>query len=461
MVRLDTARASRMSAQSSIIDSQMPAVLKQVETFGDNGNAAKLIAAYQGTNPESTAAWKEEQTEKLAAAKAVFPQQQAMQNMSAPEMDGYIQKLRTAAGAATPDAARLGNTAYEAAMAYKKQRDDEFYKDPAAYETKNNQTIGMLFQRFQSTQAPEDFQKYAQYTLANQQHLEPDAPGHLVTPEIRAQWAGYAQQITTGGAPVAQQVMAKGAQQYGAFWPRVSQELMEHKILTGPQFVAASMYGKPNAYGVATDVLIASATPWKDLVTTGATKNVTEMDAVSAAATAFAPFEKTLKNVANGPQLIGAYRDALARTLLYRGDADSGTASDVAGKMIADAYQTAGTARIPLWAGVDTGKVSTGLDHATDHIDTTNIVVPPSFSGLGPNDQKENYLKSLSSTAHWYTNSDEKGVTLYDVANHNVMMRQGGKLVPVTMTWKQLEDLGEQNLSPLDRVGRFFTQRPQ
>jgi hypothetical protein len=459
--RLDRAHTTRMTAASSIIGEEMPSVLQQVERFGDNGSAEKLIGAYQGETPEKTTAWKQEQMEKLEAARLIYPQRQAMSNMSGPQMDTYLQNLQSAAASAAPEHARAAVDAYTAATEFRKQYDEEFHKDPAAFEINNNQTIGQLFNKFQQTQDPKDFDMYARFTLAQQSRLQPTSPGSIVSPQMKQEWAGRVQQITTGGAPVAQQMLADGAKQYGTYWPRVAQELMHAKVLSGPQFVAASMYSKPDAYGVASDVLTASATPWKQLADEASAKNVTQNQAITAAASAMAPFARTLRNVANGQELIGAYSDALARVLLFRGNADSGVASDLAGKMIADSYQMHDTTRIPTWQGLDTGKVQAGLDAGMQGVDFGNIVTPPSFSGLGPNDQKTNYVSSIKSTGHWFTNSDESGVTLYDAANHNVLTMKNGKAQPVTLTWQQLQDLGEKNLSWMDRAGRFFTQKPQ
>lgn len=69
------------------------------------------------------------------------------------------------------------------------------------------------------------------------------------------------------------------------------------------------------------------------------------------------------------------------------------------------------------------------------------IIVPPSYSGLGPNDQKKIYLQEIKTHGYWRTNSSGDGAILYSGsgAGDPVQVRRNGKIVPLEMTWAQLE----------------------
>jgi len=118
--------------------------------------------------------------------------------------------------------------------------------------------------------------------------------------------------------------------------------------------------------------------------------------------------------------------------MLSRGTASSGDAAKLASKMINDEYQFKSTYRIPTSARVNADDVDAGLKSALGRVSDANsgiaganLVIPQSYSGLGPNDQKRAYIANVQAQGHWVTNSNESGAVLYDEQNHPVWQYSG------------------------------------
>jgi hypothetical protein len=80
--------------------------------------------------------------------------------------------------------------------------------------------------------------------------------------------------------------------------------------------------------------------------------------------------------------------------------------------MIMGEYQFRGTLRMPT--NVDASAVVSGTKAVQADLGNHKIIVPPSYSGLGPHDQRSLYVRAIQEHGHWSTSGDGKTALLYD-----------------------------------------------
>jgi hypothetical protein len=250
---------------------------------------------------------------------------------------------------------------------------------------------------------------------------------------------------TPEGATQAGQLLIQYQNMSGSYWTQVSHELFRDKVLTPSQYVAAQMFTKPDAIGLAQDLLRASTAKPGELV---AQSGISDAKAQKAAAAALAPLRATLGDAANGNELMSAYQNSLVTLIQAKGDINS--AGALAAKMVMGEYQFAGSLRMPT--DVNAAQVVTGTKSVLADIPNHKLVIPPSYSGTGPADQKAEYTRSIQEYGHWSTNSSGDGALLYDEQGTPVYEMINGQQRQVSLKFTDLQAIGAAHPSFISKV---------
>ena len=452
--RLDRIKDTQGNIQSVIAAQTLSAGYKQLAGNGgvDNNDQYKtIIDNYQGKTAAETAEFKAKNYRDLDAAKAEGAATLAVKSMPDDDLKGNIVDLKAKLDAAPAEQAQKLEEQYKAVVEAKKVRDEAFKKDPADWMNQNNDVVKTRYNQFAQNPTPQNFQAYAVSSIAEQQRLYPHATPRLVSQEMSDTIGAAVGKITNTpeGASASAQILSSYAHTAGQYWPQMAQELFHSKVLNPLQTTAAMLYGKPNGTALAEEILRTSVIPAKELAAKNeGNPNVTEAKARAAANAAFAPLARTLKDDRSPDSIVGAYEQSLTNVLLNRGSLSD--ASGVASKMINDEYTFKGDYRVPTSAKVNADDVDAGLKSAlgrvTDAnsgINSANLIIPPSYSGLGPNDQRRAYVANVQAQGHWVTNSNETGAILYDEQNHPVWQTgKDGKPQMVGLNWADAADAG-------------------
>ncbi len=472
--KLDTLAKTQGNVQSAIEKQTWDAGFKQIAGNGgvDNNDQLKLsIANYQGKgNTSADRAETEEVKAKanrdLDAAIATGAATAAVKSTPFDEVQQDIVDLKAKLDAAPLDQAQKLEEQYKATVEASKVRDEAFNKDPADWLNKNNSVVGARYNSFAQNPSPQSFNAYAVASVAEQTRLYPLKTPRLVSQEMSDTIGAAVGKITNTpeGAAASAQILSSYARTTGSYWPQMTQELYHNKVLNPLQTTAAMLYGKPNGTALAEEILRTSVIPDKELAAKNEGNiNVTDAKARAAANIAFAPLARTLRDDRSPDSIVGAYEKTLTSVMLNRGDASAATASSLASKMINDEYTFKGDYRVPNSAKVNADDVDAGLKSAlgrvtdaTSGINGANLIIPPSYSGLGPNDQKRAYVANVQAQGHWVTNSTETGAVLYDEQNHPVWQTKNGKPQMVGVNWSDAANAGVTARGVTGKVYKFI-----
>lgn len=418
--QLDNARQTRAHARTSELEAAFPNIIQRVGTADgkdiDGAGAAAIAEVRAGGTVEDQNKADRMQRD-LNEAKATGEMAAGTLTMPVPEIDAKIEALRQQELTAPPEQLRDIQAREKAIVAVATARDKAFYQDQAAYVTQNSPSVAAAAQAFSQQPTPQNFSAYARMSMAEQTRLYPGVVPKLVTPQLSQQIGTAIANVPEGrnGAVAAGRILSQWSQVAGPAWPQMAHELMDAKVINSDQYVAAVLYAKPQAQAIAEQILIASSMKPEELAQV---RGIKVSEAQEAARDALSDLSATLGNAPNGVQLIKSYQDALAKVLMYRGNLADAEA--VAGKMINDEFTFRGTLRIPNTPGNDSGMIERGTEAIQSGLDRRQIVIPASNSGLGPDDQKQNYLRQLQMTGQWYANEDGSGAILYDEDHHVV-----------------------------------------
>lgn len=448
--RLDTIKNTQGNVQSVIAAQTLEAGYKQIAQSGvdPGGQFQAIITQYQGKTEAETAEFKARAQRDLNAAIATGQATVTVKTMPDADIKADLIDLKNKVDSAAPEDSQKLQDQYKAVVEAKKARDEAFAKDPADWLNNNNDVVKVRYANFANNPSKQNFQQYAAATIAEQKRLYPNSTPRIVSNEMADTIQGAVGKITNDpqGASAAANTLSSYAKTAGSYWPQMSQELYHRKVLNPDQFVAASLYGKPNGTGLAEEILRTSVIPNKELLAKNVGNvNVTEEKARAAANLAFAPLAKTLVDDRAPDSIVNAYETSLTNVLLNRGNVSD--AAGLASKMINDEYDFKGTYRVPKSAGANVDDVDAGLKsalgsaqtqaHAGTGIADADLIVPKSYSGLGPDDQKRAYVANIQRQGHWVTNSSETGAVLYDEQGSPVWQKgKGGQPQMVGMSWK-------------------------
>lgn len=461
--RLGKIKNVQGAIQGALMKQQFPALIDQIKAgAGDipKLEAQKIIDGYVGSTKQETVVNQREMARQLAEAQQFGADAQNVRELPNTKIDQMRQQTTEDYKQAISDDERIRIKARLDAIDFGQDaRNKEFNKDPALYAVNHSGSVQAQAAAFDKTPNPQTWATYVSQSEAYQRTLFPDRVPQIATPGMKQAIAASMQGITRDaqGVQKASAVLDQWSQLTGAKWTQVAQELHNDKILNDDQYVAGVLYGKPAARGIADTILQASVMSDSERWGLHATSGI---DATKAAIEAFQPLARSLGNAPNGAQIVNAYVKSLAHAMQVRGSVDD--AADLAKRMVNEDYTFNETLRIPNSPTLDTGKIQRGTEAALTGIDTRDIVVPPSNSGLNVNDQKANYVERIKSDARWYTNENGSGAILYDMeGGRPVMEKTKNGTRPVEMKWSDLQNLGGANLTTLDRAGRLLTGEPQ
>jgi hypothetical protein len=454
--RLDRMKTTAGNVASEIAAQTLAAGNKQIEENGgvDPNNQYKaIIDNYQAKTSDETALKKAEFQRNYDAAVAVGKATKEVKTTPDAELTGDLVGLKKIVDGAEPEQAQKAEATLKAVTEAKKARDEAFTKDPADWVNKNNDVIGARYQQFAQNPTPQNFQSYAASSIAEQRRLYPLKQPRIVSADMQATIGEAVSKVTNdpAGASAAGNILSSYARTAGSYWPQMAQELYKSKTLNANQFVAASLYSKPGASSLAEEILRASVVPQKELIDKNlGNPDVTEAKVRAAANSAFGALDRTMLDDRSETRIVGGYETALTTLMLSRGTSSSSVAHDLAAKMINDEYSFKGTYRVPTSARVNADDVDAGLKSALGRVTdansgiaSANLIIPPSYSGLGPNDQRRAYVANVQAQGHWVTNSDETGAVLYDEQNHPVWQKgPGGKPQMVGLKWADAANAG-------------------
>lgn len=469
--RFDRMKDTAGNVQSVIAAQTLGAGYKQLEDNGGNdpgGQWQSIITNYKGKTADETAEFKARAQRDYDAAVNVGQATKEVKTTPDADITADLVNLKKVVDTATPENAQKAEATMKAVTEAKKARDDAFTKDPATWVNTNNDVVKARYTQFANNPTPQSFQTYAATSISEQQRLYPLRQPRIVSAEMSATIGEAVSKVTNDpqGASAAGQILSSYAHTAGGYWPQMAQELYKTKTLNANQFVAASLYSKPGTTSLAEEILRASVVPPKELAEKNlGNPDVTEAKVRAVANSAFTSLDRTMADDRSETRIVGGYEQALTTVMLSRGVADRGTASQLASKMINDEYQFKGTYRVPVSARVNADDVDAGLKSALGSvrdpaagIGGANLIVPPSYTGLGPDDQKRAYISNVKTSGHWVTNSTETGAVLYDEQNHPVWMQgKDGKPQMVGMDWKTAAGHGVAARGITGKAYKFIT----
>lgn len=468
-MRLDRIKDTQGNVQSVIAAQTLSAGYKQLEQNGgvdQGGQWQSIITNYQGKTADATAEFKAKAQRDYDASVATGQATLAVKSTPDADLKNDIVGLKAKLDGAPPEQAQKLESQYNAVVQAKKTRDEAFQKDPADWVNNNNDVVKSRYATFANNPSAANFQQYAVASTTEQKRLYPLAQPKLVSNEMSDTVQAAVGKITNDpqGAAAAATTLSSYANTAGSYWPQMSQELFHRKVLNPMQFVAASMYGKPNATGLAEELLRTSIIPEKELNEKNAgNANVTSEKARAAANAAFGPLARTMVDDRSPDSIVGGYEKALTNVLLNRGTLSD--APGLASKMINDEYTFKGTVRVPTAARVNADDVEAGLKSALGNVQTAgsgiggaDLILPKSYSGLGPNDQKRAYVANIQRQGHWVTNSSETGAVLYDEQGAPVWQKgPNGQPQMVGMDWKTAASHGVDARGITGKAYKFIT----
>lgn len=467
--RLDRIKDTQANVQSVIAAQTLADGYKQLEQNGgvdQGGQWQSIITNYQAKTNDETEEFKARAQRDYDAAVATGRATAAVKSTPDADLQQDILGLKSKMDTAAPEQTQKAEDEYKAVVEAKKARDEAFTKDPADWVNQNNDVVKARYQAFANNPSPATFQQYAVASTAEQKRLYPNLTPKLVSNEMADTIQGAVGKITNDpqGASAAAGILSSYANTAGQYWPQMSQELFHRKVLNSTQFVAASLYGKPDASGLAEEMLRTSVLSDKELSEKNVgNPNVTAAKARAAANAAFGPLARTLVDDRSPDSIVGGYEQALTNVLLNRGNVSD--AAGLASKMINDEYTFKGSYRVPNSARVNADDVDAGLKSALGRvqdensgISTANLIVPKSYSGLGPDDQRRAYVANIQRQGHWVTNSTETGAVLYDEQGSPVWQKgPNGQPQMVGMDWKTAAGKGVEARGMLGKAYKFVT----
>lgn len=368
--------------------------------------------------------------------------------MSLPQDDlkNTLQTLRQKRDAASPEEAPALDSALDAAQKASNTRDEAFKKDPAGWLTdpNNNPTVSNAYNAWKANANAQTLNAFVTKSQGEQARLYPNQVPAVLTGEMKSHIADQIAQAKTtdGGAATAATVLQANAQMFGPRWSQAAQELHHAGVLSDTLFLAASLGGNPQTAGLSTRLVQAAFQDPKELQ---ANSGTSEEKTLAAASAALKPLRQSLSDSVSGQETVSGYEKGLGRLLLSMskdaGSDQTGQNVKLAQQMVLNQYKfvpnNGGMARVPVKYGLTEDAVSNAMSGY--NLDIHKLIAPPSYSGLGPQDQAITYRDSLKDHGRWITNGDETGIRLVDFSGNAVNENRNGKAIPVEIKFSDMK----------------------
>lgn len=410
------------------------------------GNLTTLAARFQASPKKEDQVKAQDILNERDDDDGYYKGSQAINQLSAVDAKALVDSLPT------PDARNHVQKGIAEAYA---SREQGMKSDPVTWLTTNNATVGGAAQRFAAQPTPQNYDAYATALVASQAKYNPAMVPKVLPTALTQEVSATMQSVdqTSEGAAKAGAELQRVMGLTGRYSNYALHELQAAHIITGAQFAAAQIMGRPEGMALGQEILRAKAVPEKTLVETS---GVPTAKAEGAMRTALSGLAATFADTANGHELIASYIDAGAAVLQARGAGHLGDAQALANSMVLDRFNVRNNLRIPKT--FDDHDVANGADIVQAGIDKHDIQPPPSFSGFGPALQKDAYVQDLKDYGYWATNDRGDGAILRYQGLPVYEKVNGGRVVPVEIPYKDLQNVGRSNRSVYENVRRFATQ---
>lgn len=278
---------------------------------------------------------------------------------------------------------------------------------------------------------------YASALVSEQKRLNPYQPPTVLDANTVASIKYQIESVPSDPKGVDQAVLILQGQmkQWGKYAPVAFKDLKANEAISSSHYVAATLLTDPSKTPLARDLIRSAIIP-ANKVDAAKMKDYQEE-----AKTELSDLRASLTNQVDGDRIAADYEESLAKLMYYYEDQNipNKDASDIAKKMILDNYDFESGYRVPKQNGVSiSDKVITGSNYYLNKVESIpNLYVPPSSSGLKPEDAKSIYISRLKSSGQWVNNGDE-GLQLLDGEGNNVFTQEGKDTKPVRLTWDEL-----------------------
>lgn len=334
-------------------------------------------------------------------------------------------------------------------------RQESLKQDRASYAINTSEAARTAWQRVEDENTPEATAEYAAEVTAEQRRLGllPEEV-RLLPQQTSAALGGALNDVerTPEGAEQAMQIIQDLQRQWGGYWPKVQQQLIEDEVLTGAMAVAAGMTD-PTQRVYAQSLMRAAVVGEKELkkqIDNPPPETQVQADVVQA----LADLKATLDYQIGGDQAYRNHADAVRTLAVYyasRGAGWSDAIDRAAKHVVNDNYIFAGTYRVP--SDVPEARlVPRGATVVKRNLAAADFLPPESMAGLPPEDAKSAAARVLEEDGVWLTNADETGLVLAfperDGSYTLVEQEVGGEILPFGYTWEELAEIGRGNPAP-------------
>lgn len=290
---------------------------------------------------------------------------------------------------------------------------------------------------------------YADNAMAEQRRLNPNAAPSLLDKTMVSSVSAQIKNITYDENGVDQALLTLQNQYklWGDNAPIAFKDLKNGKAINSSHYVAASLVDSPEKTWLAKDLLRANIIPSKDLT---AAADTSESEVRKDVATSLMDFKKTLGSSIDGDTIYRDYEDSLTQLgLYYKSQGRDVDMADLANEVVLDEFQfvdkSSANFRVPK--NIDSSEVYKGATKTLAKIKSMDLVTPPSMNGIEGADAKEIYQDRILSGGRWVNNGND-GLKLVDERGSNVLRKVEGRIVPVALTWDELQLQNKNKVNP-------------
>jgi hypothetical protein len=332
-----------------------------------------------------------------------------------------------------------------------------FDADPVTYTVQRNSEVAKAHAEMTANENPETVEAFVVATTTEQMRqgvhpLDVKLLDKTTVSQAEAYLRDFDESQGAGQGAIKLQELAK---RYGEFWPQVSKQLQNEKVITGTQAVVSSM-GRLDQIQAAQDLLVASEMTSKQLTDLVPDFKTVEKSTRASVQNELGPLASSLAGQASSQKRVTDHIDAVTRLALYYqssviGMSESDAVQAASDKVVMSNYnfsQGQGW-RMPATAPENVGSVEVGANLMLESIDLSNVVPFASVSGLNVEQRKDRTISTIRSSGRWITNSDETGLQLVDDSGAPIFEQVDGVRKTIERTWSEFDseavfgDVGE------------------
>ena len=320
-------------------------------------------------------------------------------------------------------------------------------QDPAGVAAQN-EAVKISYEAIRSDD-PSSVEQYVTATKAEQKRIAPYQEPVLLTKDHVGQIKAVMDGIDRGpqGASQAEKILGEQYRLWGKYWPEVSRQLMQEKVLTDAQAAAARMIMDPLKHADMRVLLATSTMNPKeidDLLPVGTVIRVEQ-----AVNQKLIPFYDAMAAQSNGQQEMARHFKAVKSLALGYRLRDKNLSEVKAAEMAADNvlmkdFHWKGSYFIPK--AYEPSTIERGIKTAMRDLPTlaSSIQFPQSLAGLREEEKSAAVMDTLLNASQWATNADNTGVVLqWGNRDHTpVMIQHHGSQIPLSYTWEELQRMG-------------------